>query len=301
MRIALSRPAARVALGILAAVVIVAATGDLLAPHDPLATSSDIFKGISWTHPWGTDYLGRDALSRVIAGTRPTVLTAVGIVALAAALGVLPGMASTLLGGAGEFLLLRVVDTLMTFPAIIFAIAVVGVSGNGMLSVTVAVGTLMAPRFFRVVRAEMLVLASMQYVEAAQLMGASRLWLMRRHLWGKVMPTVAVVAATSMAVAVLAAASLAFLGLGAQPPTPTWGGILTADVQYVAVAPYAAIWPGVIIVLTVWALNTLADSLRSGLSPAAGAILASGAAAEPAALVAVEPAAGSWTEASNAV
>jgi peptide/nickel transport system permease protein len=300
VRVAFTKPAACVALGILVVVAIVAITGDLLAPYDPLAPTSDVLKGMTWSHPWGTDYLGRDALSRVIAGTRSTVLTAGGIVVLAAALGVLPAMASAFMGRAGEFVLLRVVDTLMTFPPIIFAIAIVGIFGNGVLSVTLAVGVLLAPRFFRVVRAEMLVLAPMQYVEAAQLMGASRLWVMRRHMWGKVVPTVAVVAATSMAWAVLAAASLTFLGLGAQPPTPTWGGMLSTDVQYVAVTPYAAIWPGLVIALTVWALNTLADSLRAGLSPASSAVLASGAAAEPEALVAVEPASGQWAEVSNA-
>jgi peptide/nickel transport system permease protein len=300
MRVATSRPAGRVALGILAIVLILGATGSLLAPHGPLAVSLDTFKGISWNHPWGTDYLGRDALSRVIAGTRATVLMAGGIVILAGLLGVLPGMGSALVGRTGEFVLLRVVETLMTFPPVIFAIAIVGMLGNGMLSVTVAVGVLLAPRFFRVMRAETLVLASTQYVEAAQLMGASRLWLIRCHLWGKVMPTAAVVAATSMAWAVLASASLTFLGLGTHPPAPTWGGVLATDVQYVASAPYAAIWPGLVIVLTVWSLNTLADSLRSALSPAVGAILASGAAVEPDALVAVEPAGGKWAEASNA-
>ena len=128
----------------------------------------------------------------------------------------------------------------------------------------------LGPRFFRIARAETLGFASEQYVEAAELFGASRLWVIRRHVWSKVLPTLAVTSATSLGYAVLALSSLDFLGIGVKAPAPSWGGMLASDVQYLYQDWSAAIWPGLAIAITVWACNAVADGLRDGLGAHAG-------------------------------
>lgn len=253
---------------VLFVVVFLTIFGPLVAPYDPLKQDIDsLLQGMSWAHPLGTDYLGRDNLSRIIAGTRPTMLTALGIVAIGAIGGALPGMASAVAGRLTGYVSLRVVDALLTFPFIVFAIAVSAVITNGFVAVIVAVGFLFTPIFFRIIRADAVTFASTQYVEASRLMGASRWWILRVHIQRKVWPTVAITISTNLATAVLVAASLSFIGIGVQPPTPTWGGMLADDVQYLAQQPWAAIWPGLAIVITVWAFNALTDALRDSLIP----------------------------------
>lgn len=265
LRATFSTSPAKLAGLVVLAVFVLVAFGGLIAPQDPLAQGMPILAHPSGHHLLGTDYLGRDTLSRLVAGARPTVLSALAIVALGLVGGVLPGVASAFLGRAGEFLLVRVSDAALTLPYVVFAIALAGLFTNGALAAVVAVGVLFAPRFFRIVRAETLVYARAQYVEAAELMGASPAWIVRTHILRKVAPTIAVTCATSVATAILAISGLSFLGLGVQPPTPTWGGMLSADVQYLSLDGLGAIWPGITIVIVVLALNTLADELRDAL------------------------------------
>jgi peptide/nickel transport system permease protein len=169
---------------------------------------------------------------------------------------------SVWLGRAGEWVSLRVSETLMILPFTVFAIAVAGTLGNGLHQAMIAVGVLTSPAFFRITRAVALGLRTTQYVEAAELMGASRWWTLRTHIWSKVLPNVAVAAAHAMGSALLVVASLAFLGLGIIPPTPTWGGMLSADLGFLEQQPWAPIFPGVLLVLTVGSLNILADCIR---------------------------------------
>ncbi len=249
---------------VLAAVLVVAVLGALLAPHDPLGQNTDLTFAAAGTrgHLLGTDYVGRDTLSRLLAGAGPSVLSALAMVAVGLTLGAAPGVFSAFAGRGTEFVLRRFTDSLMSLPPIVFAIAVAGLFTDGLTAAIIAVGVLLAPRFFRIARAEALGYARAQYVEAAALLGASRLWIIRRHVIRKVAPTVAVTVATSAGYAVLAAASLGFLGLGVQAPDPTWGGMLAADVEYLAEDGLAPLWPGLAIALTVWSLNALADGLR---------------------------------------
>jgi peptide/nickel transport system permease protein len=258
----------RAALFVLAFVAVVAVFGGALAPHDPLAQDTDKLFAPALTagHPLGTDYLGRDALSRLLAGAAPSVLSALAMVAVGVLLGALPGVLSAFAGRGTEAVLTRFTDALMSLPPIVFAIAVAGLFANGLLAAIVAIGVLLAPRFFRIARAEALGYARLQYVEAATLLGASRWWLVRKHVARKVLPTVAVTTATSAGYAVLAAASLGFLGLGVPAPNPTWGGMLASDVSYLAEDRLAPVWPGLAIALTVWALNALADTLRDAIA-----------------------------------
>ncbi len=270
------RRAGAVALLVLAIVAVLVVAGGALAPDDPLAQNGgDILRGPSGSHLLGTDYLGRDVLSRLLAGTRLSITGALEAVAAAMTLGVVPGVASVWLGRGAEWTALRAVDALMTLPFTVFAIAVVGALGNGMQQAMLALGVLFAPLFFRVTRATTLGLKQAQYVEAAELMGASRWWILRRHVGGKILPTVAVTTAHAVGQALLVVASLTFLGLGVQPPAPTWGGMLASDLGYLPQQPWAPLVPAAVIMLTVGALNLLADTIRdttgvdTGPSPAA--------------------------------
>ncbi|WP_405578734.1 ABC transporter permease [Streptomyces sp. NBC_01190] len=266
-------PAARAALAVLLAVAVLAVFGSLIAPQDPLAQdTAHMLQGPSGGHPLGTDYLGRDVLSRLLAGTGRSVLGAVEAVGAAMLLGVVPGLASLWLGRVFEWTALRVVDALMTLPFTLFAIAAIGVFGNGLNQAMLALGVLLAPLFFRVSRAAALGLKQAQYVEAAELMGASRGRVLRTHIVAKILPTVAVTTAHALATALLTVTSLTFLGVGVQPPAPTWGGVLASDLGYLAQQPWAPVLPGLLIMITVGALNLLADAIRDsgGADAAAG-------------------------------
>jgi peptide/nickel transport system permease protein len=261
----------RIALVVLGLVAIMAVLGGHLAPYDPLAQDPSIaLHGPSLAHPFGTDYLGRDVLSRLIAGTGRSVAGALEAVLAGLLLGVIPGLVSLWSGRAIEWLLLRAVDALMTLPFIVFAIAVTGVIGNGLNQAMLAIGVLFAPMFFRITRAAAIALTGAQYVEAAELFGASRWHVMRTHIVRKVAPTIAVTAAQATGAALLAVASLTFLGIGIQPPAPTWGGVLASELGFLAQQPWAPVIPALLILATVAALNALADGARDAGSLSKG-------------------------------
>jgi peptide/nickel transport system permease protein len=262
LRRLLSIPSARVCLVILAVVVFLAVFGSALAPYDALRQSPQILQGPSAAHLLGTDYVGRDVLSRLMAGTRLSVVGAVEVVLVGLCLGVPTGLASVWAGRAGEWFALRMSETLTVLPFTVFTIAVAATLGNGMNQAMIAVGILSAPTFFRISRAIALGLRTTQYVESAELMGASTWWILRTHMWSKVLPNVAVAAAQASGAALLIIASLAFLGVGVTPPTPTWGGMLASDLGYLELQPWAPLLPGVPMMLTVGALNILADCIR---------------------------------------
>ena len=263
MRAVLRLPSARIAVGVLAVVVILAAFGSTLAPQNPLAINANaLFQGPSAHHLLGTDYLGRDVLSRLMAGTRLSVLTAVEAVGIGLVLGAIPGIATVFMGRWFDFIVNRVNDALMTFPYIFFVVAVTAALGNGLVQAMIPVGILLAPAFFRVTRAATLEHARAQYVEAAGLLGASKLHVIRVHVLRKVLPNIVVTTASMTAAALLAVSFLTFLGIGVQPPTPTWGGILSSDLDYLSQAPWAPFIPGALIAITVGAVNALADAVR---------------------------------------
>jgi peptide/nickel transport system permease protein len=188
-------------------------------------------------------------------------------VAVGLVLGASTGLASVFLGRAFDYLSNRVNDTLMTLPTIVFAVAVTAVLGNRLVQAMFAVGVLLAPMFFRVTRAATLQYAQAQYVEVADLLGASRAHVIRVHVLRKVLPTVAVTAASAAAAALLTVSSLTFLGIGVVPPAPTWGGVLSSDLAYLSLSPWAPVAPAVMIMITVAALNTLADAVRDASRP----------------------------------
>jgi peptide/nickel transport system permease protein len=263
LRLAWRAPAAKVSIIVLMGVVLLVVAGAWLSPDEALTQDpTSMLRGPSGAHVLGTDYLGRDVLSRLMSGTRVSVAGAMEAVATAMLIGILPGLASAWLGPRFEWCVLRVTDTLMVVPFTVFAIAVVGTLGNGLHQSMIAIGVLMSPLYLRVTRAVTQGLRQQQYVEAAELMGASQWWILRRHIWAKVMPTLAVTSAQALGTALLVMASLTFLGLGVTPPAPTWGGMLASDLAYLTQQPWAPLFPGVMIMLTVGSLNLLADVVR---------------------------------------
>ena len=261
-------PSAKIAVVILAVVIFLSVFGATLAPQNPLTINANaLYQGPSLHHLLGTDYLGRDVLSRLMAGTRLSVLTAFEAVGIGLVIGSPLGVATVFLGRAFDFAANRVADALMTLPYIFFVVAVTAALGNGLVQAMFAVGFLLWPGFFRITRAATLEFARAQYVEAAELLGATKLHVIRVHVVRKVLPTLAVTTASAAAGALLAVSFLTFLGIGVVPPAPTWGGVLSSDLDYLSQAPWAPFLPGLLIAITVGALNALADAFRDRTDP----------------------------------
>ncbi|WP_159502400.1 ABC transporter permease [Microbacterium sp. 18062] len=256
-------PSARIALGILVGIAFLAVFGPLLAPQDPYVQNSGaILQGPSAEHWLGTDAVGRDVLSRLLTGSTVSVAAALEAVAVGLVLGVVPGLLSVYLGRTVEWLSLRFMDALITLPFLVFAIAMTALLGNGLAQAMFAVGILIAPGFYRVTRSAALNVANSPYVEAAELLGASTGWIVRRHVWRKVLPAVAVTTAGLTGASLVIVSSLTFLGIGVVPPEPTWGGLLATDLRTLYQRPFGPFVPAALIIATVWALNAIADVLR---------------------------------------
>ncbi len=212
-------PTGRIAFVILGIVAVLALLGPVLAPQDPLAGSAESLAGPSTGHWLGTDYLGRDVLSRLLAGSRTSIVGSLEVALMALAVGVLPGILSVYLGTVFfEWTALRLVDTLISLPFLVFAVAVTALLGNGITQAMLTVGVLVSPLFFRVSRAATLAVARSQYVEAALISGASFGQVVRRHVWAKVLPPIGIALAQTIGVGFVVVSSLTFLGVGVQRP-----------------------------------------------------------------------------------
>ena len=263
LRTLLTRPSAAVALAVLVIVALVVAFGELIAPHDPLAqNTADVLAGPSAAHWLGTDYLGRDILSRLLAGTRLSVLAAAEAVLVALLLGTTAALTAVFGPRPIRWVVERVVDSFMALPFITFAVAIGALLGNSIHAAMVAVGVLAAPTFVRVVRAAVLRTAQSQYVEAARLFGVPVVRIVLTHVLPRIVPVLLVTSASALAASLLVVASLTFLGVGVQPPAPTWGGMLSADLSYLALRPFNPVAPALAIMVTVAALGILADRIR---------------------------------------
>ncbi|MEV2243128.1 ABC transporter permease [Streptomyces sp. NPDC049970] len=262
VRRVLSLTSGRIALAVLVLVALLAVCGPWLAPQDPLATSENTLAPASGAHWLGTDYLGRDVFSRLLDGSRISVLGSLEVALMALVVGAVPGILSVYSGRAFEWLTLRLADTLVALPFLLFAIAVIALLGNGITQAMLVTGALVSPLFYRVARAATLAVARSPYVEAAIVSGASVGWVVRRHVWVKVLPPIAVALAQTIGVGFVIVSSLTFLGIGVQPPAPTWGGLLASDLGYLGHQPWAPVAPALLIMVTVWACNLLADAIR---------------------------------------
>jgi peptide/nickel transport system permease protein len=262
------RPAAVAGLVVIVLFAAAAILAPLIAPFDPVATSwSAIRKAPSAVHWMGTDENGRDVLSRVLFGARASMLAGVISVLIAAGIGVPAGLLAGFAGGWIDAVLSRVVDAMLACPFLILAIALTAFLGPDLTNAMIAIGVSTAPRFMRVARAATLEVGSADYVQAAWSLGARGLRVAVRHIAPNIVPPVLVQISLSLAAAIIAEASLSFLGLGQQPPSPSWGSMLNAAQRFLTQAPWLAVFPGVAIFLCVLSFNLVGDGLRDALDP----------------------------------
>lgn len=263
-----ARPAAVFGLVVIAVLVLVAVAAPLVSPYDPLATSwSAIRKAPSWQHLMGTDENGRDVLARVIYGARASLLAGVVAVGIAAGIGVPLGLLAGFAGGWVDAVIGRVVDAMLACPFLILAIALGAVLGPALTNAMIAIGITAAPIFVRIARGATMDAVTHEYVEAARATGNPPWRVALRHVLPNIVPPILVQATLATAAAIIAEASLSFLGQGQQPPAPSWGSMLNSAQRFLEQAPWLAIFPGAAIFLAVLAFNLVGDGLRDALDP----------------------------------
>jgi peptide/nickel transport system permease protein len=262
------RKGAMFGLAVVVLFVLLALAAPWVAPHDPLATSwGAVRKAPSAAHLFGTDEIGRDVLSRVIWGARASLLAGVVSVSLSLALGVPLGLAAGYIGGWTDALISRFTDAMLACPFLILAIALAAFLGPSLTNAMIAIGISATPVFIRLTRGQVLAVKAEDYIDAAIAVGNPPLRIALRHVLPNVVTPLIVQATLAIAAAVIAEASLSFLGLGQQPPAPSWGSMLNTAKNYVEHAPWMAVWPGVSIFLLVLSFNLLGDGLRDALDP----------------------------------
>ena len=262
------RKGAVFALVLIALFVAVAIFAPLVSPYDPdLQTWTAVRKAPSALHWFGTDDVGRDVLARVIYGARASLLAGVISVAIAVLVGVPIGLISGYVGGFVDALFSRITDAMLACPFLILAIALAAFLGPSLGNAMIAIGITTTPIFMRLTRAQVMAVKVEDYVEAARAVGNPHWRIALRHILPNILPALLVQATLSVAAAIIAEAALSFLGLGQQPPAPSWGSMLNAAQRFLVNAPWMAIWPGLAIFLTVLSFNLVGDGLRDALDP----------------------------------
>jgi ABC-type dipeptide/oligopeptide/nickel transport system permease subunit len=253
---------------VILAFAVMAIFAPLIAPYKPDATNFSLaFHGPTAQHWLGTDDLGRDILSRIIYGSRGSLISAIAIVALALVIGVPMGLVSGYYGGWVDEVLMRLVDAGLAFPPLVLALAMAFVLGPSLFHAILAIGIVSIPVFARVTRGQVLEVKSRQYVEASQCLGASPWRIMVRHILINAATPIIVVATLNIGAALLSVASLSFLGLGPPPPAPNWGGMLQSGSEYLTIAPWISLFPGAAIFVAVLGFNTFGDGIRDVFDP----------------------------------
>ena len=262
------RRGAMLGLAIVMIFVLIALFAPLIAPQDPLQTSwSAVRKAPSAQYLFGTDEIGRDVLSRVIWGARASLLAGLVSVSIAMALGVPIGLLAGYMGGWVDGTISRFTDAMLAVPFLILAIALAAFLGPSLTNAMIAIGVSATPIFIRLTRGQVLSVKVEDFVEAARAVGNPHWRIALRHILPNILPPLIVQATLAIASAIIAEASLSFLGLGQQPPAPNWGSMLNTAKNYVDNAPWMAVWPGVSIFLLVLSFNLLGDGLRDALDP----------------------------------
>jgi peptide/nickel transport system permease protein len=268
MRRLLRRPSAAMGLVVIAGFVVVALGASVIAPYDPIATGfSSVRKAPSIAHWFGTDEIGRDVLSRVVFGARASLLAGVVSVLISISVGVPVGLLAGYAGGMTDMLISRVTDALLACPFLILAIALAAFLGPSLTNAMIAIGISATPVFIRLTRGTTLAVKAEEFVLAARAIGNAPWRVAIRHVLPNIVPPLLVQATLAIAAAVIAEASLSFLGLGQQPPQPSWGSMLNTAKNYIDNAPWMAIWPGISIFLLVLSFNVVGDGLRDALDP----------------------------------
>ena len=264
----LRRRGAMLGLFIVLFFVLTAVFAPLISPYDPIATSwSAVRKAPSWEYLFGTDEIGRDVLSRVIWGARASLMAGLVSVSISMALGIPIGLLAAYLGGWTDSFISRFTDSMLAVPFLILAIALSAFLGPSLGNAMIAIGVSAMPVFIRLTRAQVMAVKVEDYIEAARAVGNPHWRIALRHILPNVLPPLIVQASLSIAAAIIAEASLSFLGLGQQPPAPSWGSMLNTAKNYMDNAPWMAVWPGLSIFLLVLSFNLLGDGLRDALDP----------------------------------
>lgn len=254
-------------LGILA-VMLMAFFAPFLAPYDPLELNTrEALKSPTAKHWFGTDEYGRDILSRVIYGAQISLRVAAGAVAFATLFGVIFGMAGGYFGRWVETLTMRMIDVMMCFPPIILGVFVVGFLGPGVRNLILVIGLLYIPRFARIAHSATLSVKGRDFVEASRAIGATNFYIIRKAIFPNILAPIIVQASLSMAAAILLESGLSFLGLGVVPPTPSWGLMIGNGRGYMLINPWYVVWPSLVLVAAILAINTFGDALRDILDP----------------------------------
>jgi peptide/nickel transport system permease protein len=255
-------------MALIALVLLVAVVGPSLAPCDPLKPAPlERLQGSSEKHWFGTDSLGRDIFSRVIYGARISILIGLISVSISLVPGTVLGLMAGYFGGRLDSLIMRLMDMLLAFPAILLAIFITAILEPNLTNTMIAVGIVYIPHYARIVRSSVLSLKEQLFVQAIGHLGGSHFRILARHILPNAMPPIIVYATLGMGTAVLQAAALGFLGLGAQPPQPEWGAMLSEGRQYIQIAPHVAAFPGAAILVLVLGFNLFGDGLRDALDP----------------------------------
>jgi peptide/nickel transport system permease protein len=260
--------AALAGLAIVLLFVVLALLAPLVSPYDPLATDwLQVRKAPSASHWFGTDEIGRDVLARIVWGSRASLFAGIVSVSLALAVGVPLGLVSGYLGGFIDGTLMRLIDAMLAIPFLILAIALAAFLGPSLINAMIAIGVSQTPVFARLARGLVLGVKLEDYVEAARAVGNPHWRIVLRHIFPNIVPPLLVQATLAAAAAIIAEASLSFLGLGQQPPNPSWGSMLNTAKNFISQAPWMAVWPGLAIFSLVLSLNLLGDGLRDALDP----------------------------------
>jgi peptide/nickel transport system permease protein len=268
LRRLLGRKGALLGLAVISIFVLLAIFAPLVAPYDPIVQSwAAVRQPPSVFHLFGTDDVGRDILARVIFGARASLMAGVISVAIAVSIGVPLGLAAGFVGGFVDALLSRVTDAMLACPYLILAIALAAFLGPSLGNVMIAIGITATPIFVRLTRGQVMAVKVEDYVEAARAVGNPPWRVAMVHILPNILPALLVQTTLAIAAAIIAEASLSFLGLGQQPPAPSWGSMLNSAQRFLTTAPWMAVWPGLAIFLTVLSFNLLGDGLRDALDP----------------------------------
>ncbi|GAC1540684.1 MAG: ABC transporter permease [Herpetosiphon sp.] len=254
---------------ILLVMILAALLAPLVAPDNPITQDyAHVLEGENRAHLMGTDDIGRDELSRIIYGARISLQAAIYAVGIAFAIGVPVGLVSGYYRGFwDEWVTMRIVDALQAFPFLILALALAATLGAGFGNAMIAIGIGFAPAFVRIVRAQVLTIVNQEYILSARAIGVSDLRMIMQHIVPNLVAPLLIQTTAAMASAILAEAGLSFLGLGVQPPTPSWGQMLSVAQGYLNIAPWLAYWPGIAIFLAVLGFNLVGDGVRDALDP----------------------------------
>ena len=259
---------AMIGLAVLCLLVLAAVFAPAIAPYEPLEPDAfAAFSGPSAKHLFGTDNLGRDILSRVLYGGRISLRVGLISVGIAASIGIVTGLMAGFYGGWTDTIIMRIIDIKLAFPGLLLALVIVATLGQGIFKVMIAVGVAAVPTYTRLVRGSVLAAKEQPYIEAARTIGATDARIMAQHILPNIFAPVLVLSTLGVATAILAGASLSFLGLGAQPPTPSWGADLATARRYIIDAPHFSVFPGLAIFFLVLALNLTGDGLRDIMDP----------------------------------